>query len=88
MTLIISNEEMNDIMKVIKFLKDSGLIIKGVNQTVKNEAREQNGEFLEVLLGTLDDSLLGNLLKGKGTIRPRKVTIGSCEGTVRAVKDS
>ena len=61
-TLIISNEEMNDIMKIIKSLKESGLLIKGVRETIKNEAKEEKGEFLSILLGTLSPSLLGNLL--------------------------
>ena len=44
-TLIISNEKMNDIMKIIKFLEESGLLIKGVSQTIKNEVKEQKGGF-------------------------------------------
>ena len=61
MTLIISNEEMNDIMKIIKSLEEPGLLIKPVSETIKNEAKEQKGRFLSVLLGTLDATLLGNL---------------------------
>ena len=45
-TLIISNKEMNDIMKTVKSLEESGLLIKGVSETVKNEAKEQRGGFL------------------------------------------
>ena len=67
-TLIISNEEMNDIMKIVKSLEESGLLIKGVSKTIKNETYEQKGEFHGVLLDTLGASLLGNLLTGKGTI--------------------
>ena len=52
-TLIISNEEMNDIMKIVKSLKESSLSIKGVSKTIENEAKEQKGGFLEMLLGTL-----------------------------------
>ena len=48
-TLIISNEEMNDIMRIIKSLEESGLLIKGVSQTIKNEAKEQKGGFLCML---------------------------------------
>ena len=48
-TLIISNEEMNDIMRIIKLLEESGLLIKGVSQTIKNEAKEQKGGFLCML---------------------------------------
>ena len=59
-TLIISNEEMNDIMKIVKSLEKSSLLIKGVTETIKNEAKEQNGGFLEIILGPLDASLLGN----------------------------
>ena len=75
-TLIISNEEMNDIMKIVKSLKESGLLIKGANETIQSEAREQKGGFLGMLLSELGASLLGNLLTGKGTI-----TTG--EGTMR-----
>ena len=51
-TLIISNEEMNDIMKIVKSLEDSGLLIKDVSETIKNDAKEQKGGFLSMLLGT------------------------------------
>ena len=74
-TLIILKEEMNDIMKIVKSLVASGLVIKCVSQKVKNEAKEQQGIFLRTLLGTLDASLLGNLLKSKDTIRAAKGTI-------------
>ena len=67
--LRISNEEMNDILKIVKSLEESGLLIKSVSETIKNEAKEQKGGFLGMLLGTLGASLLGNLLTGKGTIR-------------------
>ena len=76
-TLIILNEEMNDIMEIVKSLEESGLLIKGVSKTIKNEAKEQKEGFLGILLETLGSSLLGNLLTGRGTIRPG-------EGTVRA----
>ena len=64
-TLIISNEEMNDIIKIVKSLEESGLLIKGVRKSIKNEAKEQKGRFLSMLLGTLGVSLMGNLLTGK-----------------------
>ena len=51
-TLIISNEEVNDIMKIVKSLEDSGLLIKCVSETIKNEAKEQQDWFLRMLLGT------------------------------------
>ena len=57
------------IVKLVKSLEDSGLLIKVVSETIKNEAKEEKGEFLGVLLGTLGASLLGNLLTGKVTIR-------------------
>ena len=69
-TIIISNDEMNDIIKVVKSLEDSGVILKGVSETIQHEAKEQRGGFLSMLLGTLGSSLLGNLLiGGKGVIR-------------------
>ena len=79
-TLIISNEEMNDILKIVKSLEDSGLLLKGVSETIQHEAKEQNGGFLSMLL-TLGASLLGDILSkglsGKGVIR-------AGEGTIRA----
>ena len=50
-TLIISNEEMNDIMKIVKSLEEYGLLITGVNETFKTEAEEQKGRFISMLLG-------------------------------------
>ena len=67
-TLIISNDEMKDIIKIVKSLEDSGLLLKGVSETIQNEAKEQKGGFLSILLGTLGASLLGNILAGKGAI--------------------
>ena len=64
-TLIISNDEIGDIIKIVKSLKDSGLLLKGVTETVQNEGKEQNEGFLSMLLGTLGASLLGNLLTGR-----------------------
>ena len=69
MPLIISNEEMNDILKIVKSHEESSVLIKGVSPTVKIEATEQKRGYLRKLLGTLGASLLGNLLTGKGTIR-------------------
>ena len=73
-TLIISNKELEDIMKIISSLDDSGLLIKGVSEAIKNEARGQKEEFLGMSLGTLGASLLGNLLTVKVIIRARKGT--------------
>ena len=68
-TLIISNEEMNDIMKIVQALEDSNILLKGVTKTIENEIKEQKGGFLSMLLDTLCASLLGNLLTGKRTGR-------------------
>ena len=75
--LIVSNDEMKYIIKIVKSLEDSGLLLKGVTETVQNEVKEQKGGFLSMLLGTLGASLLGNILAGKGI-----KTAG--EGIVRA----
>ena len=71
-TLLISIEETNDIMKIVKSLEESGLLIKWVIETIKNEAKIQKGRFLNMFLGTLGASLLGNLLTSKGIIRAGK----------------
>ena len=63
--LIISDDEMDDILKIVKSLEDSGVLLKGVNETIQNEAKEQRGGFLSMLLGTLRASLLGDLLTKK-----------------------
>ena len=68
-TLIIANEEMNDIIKIVQALEDFNVLLKGVTETVKNETKEQKGGFLSFLLGTLGASLSGNLLTGKGVVR-------------------
>ena len=64
--LIISNKDMEDLIKIVKSLEDSGLLLKGVTESVQNEIKEQKGGFLSMLLGTLGASLLGNLLSRKG----------------------
>ena len=56
--LKVSNEEMEDIMKIIKSPEESGLLIKGISVTLKNEVKEQKGELLGMLLGTLGASVL------------------------------
>ena len=68
-TLIILNDEIHDIIKMIKSLEDSGLLLIGVTKTVQKELREQIGGFLSVLLGTLGASLLGVLRAGEGVLR-------------------
>ena len=73
--LIISNDKMKDIIEVVKYLEDSGLLLKGVSETVQNEAKEQKGGILSMLLGTLGESLLGNILAEKGINRAREGAI-------------
>ena len=60
---------MRDIIRIIKSLQDSGLLLKGVSKTIQNEAKEQKRGFLSMLLGTLGASLPGNILAGKGINR-------------------
>ena len=74
-TLILSNKEMNDVMKTVKSLEETGLLIKDASETIRNKVKEQMGVFLGILLGTLGASLVGNLLTGKGTIRTGKERI-------------
>ena len=67
--LIIEQEDMKDIMKIIQALENSGILLKGVSKAIKNETKEQRGGFLSMLLGTLGANLLGNLLTGgKGNV--------------------
>ena len=68
-TLIISNEEMNDIMKTVQALEDSDILLKRVTKTIKNETKKQKEGFLCMLLDTLGASLLRNLLAGKRIVR-------------------
>ena len=68
---------MNDIMKIVQALENSGVLLKGVTETIKSETKEQKGGFLSMLLGTLGASLLANLSTGKGTVR-------AGEGSIRA----
>ena len=67
--LIISNEEMEDIMKIGKLLEELGLLLKGISEIIKYEEKEQKGRFLLMLLGRLNASILGNVLSGRGVIR-------------------
>ena len=63
-TIIISNEEMDDIMKIIKSFEELGLLIKGVSEIIQNEAKKQKPGFLGMLLGKLVAGILGNMLAG------------------------
>ena len=87
-TLIISNDEMDDILKIVKSLEDSGVLLKGVSETIQHEAKEQRGGFFSMLLGTLGASLLGDILSkgfsGKGVIRAGEGTIRADYGSERS----
>ena len=86
-TLIISNDEMDAILKIVKSLENSGVLFKGVSETIQHEAKEQRGGFLSMLLGTLGASLLGDILSkglsGKGVIRAGERTIRAGYGSKR-----
>ena len=77
-TLIMPNEEVRNIARIVKSLEESGLLIKGVNKTIKIEVKEQKDEILSMSLGTLGDGLLGYLLAGKELI-------SAGEGMIRAL---
>ena len=68
-TLIISNDEMKDVLEIVKSLENFGLLLDGMSETIKNEAKEQKGELFSMLLSTLGASRLGNKLAGKRVIR-------------------
>ena len=67
--MIISNEEMNDTMKIFQALEDSNISLKRIAKTINNETKEQKGGLLGILFSTLGASLLGNMLTGKGMLR-------------------
>ena len=90
---------MDDILKIVKSLEDSGVLLKGVRETIQHEAKERRGGFLSMLLGTLGASLLGDVLSkglfgrsviraGEGTIRAGGGTIRAGEGTIRAGEET
>ena len=80
--LIIEQEDMNDIIKIIEALENSGILLKGVSETIENEIKEQRGGFLSMLLGTLGASLLSNLLTGgKGIMRAGDEIVRGGEGS-------
>ena len=84
-TLIISNNDMKDLSKIVKSLEDSGILLHGITETVKNEVKDQKGGFLSMLLGTLGASLLGLLLtkniSSRGVIRAGEGTIIASYGS-------
>ena len=91
-TLRISNEEMNDIMKIDQALEDSDVLLKGVTETIKNKTKKREGRLLGTLVGILGSILLQNLLSGKRIVRTDSgnkkgegiVRLGYGKGIVRA----
>ena len=79
--LIIKQEDMDDIMKIIEALENFAILLKEVSKTIENETKEQRGGFLSMLLGTLGASLLGNLLTGKGIVRAGDGIVRAGEGS-------
>ena len=79
---------MDDILKIAKSLEDSGVLLKGVSETIQHEAKEQRGGFLSMLLGTLGASLLGDMLSkgfsGKGVLRAGEGTTRASYGSKRS----
>ena len=67
--LLISNKELNDIIKIVEALEDYNILLEGVTKTIKNEAKEKKRRILRMLLGTLGASLLENIFAGKGIVR-------------------
>ena len=86
-TLIISNKDMDDLTKIVRSLEDSGLLLKGVTESVQNEVKEQKGAYLSMLLGTLGASLLGNLLTGKGAFHGGKGVNKKVKEYIELVKE-
>ena len=85
-TLIISNDEMKDIIGIVKSLEESGLLLKGVSKTIQIEAKEQKRVFLSMLLGILGASLLGNISAGKGINRAGKGIVRATHGNKKGRK--
>ena len=75
---------MEDILKIVKSLEDSGILLKGVSELIKDEAKEQKEGFLSMILGTLGAGLLGNMLEGKGVIRAGERTARVDYGSKRS----
>ena len=87
-TLIISKNEMEDIIKIAKSLEESGLLLEGVTETVQYEVKEQKRGFLSVLLGTLGASLLGNISTGPGINRAGEGILRAGYGNKKGRKNS
>ena len=86
-TLIISIKEIDDIMKTVNSLEESGLLIRDVSEKVTNGAKEQKDEFSMMFLGTLSATLWGSMLTGKGVIRSSDGVIWAGEEVLRAGKE-
>ena len=84
--LIIEEEDMQDIIKIIKELENSDILLKGVSKTIEYEIKEQRGGLLSMLLGTLGASLLGNLLTGKGIMKAGDGIVRAGEGSKKKTK--
>ena len=85
--LVIERKDMNDIIKFFEALENSGILLKGITKTIENETKEQRGRFLSMLLGTLEASLLGNLLTGgKGIVRAGEGVKRAGEGVKKKTK--
>ena len=84
-TLIISNGEMNDIMKIVKSLREFGLLIKDVSKSIENEAKEQKGRFLSMLQGALGASLLGIYEQVKVQLEPAKPQLDQARIFIAAI---
>ena len=83
-----SNDEMEDIIKVVKSLEDSGLSLKLDTETVQNEVKEQKGRYLSMLSGTLGASLLGIILVGKGINRAGEGVVRASYGNEKGIKNN
>ena len=87
-TLIISNNDIEDLIEIVNSFEDSDLLVKGVTETVQNEMKEQKRGFLSMLLGTLGVILLGNILAGKGINKKRKGIVRAGEGAKKSTRQS
>ena len=86
-TLVFSNEDLNDILKIVKFLGNDGLLMKGVSETGKIEVKEQKGGFMGMLAAKLGANFLSSILTGKGVIQAAERTIRDGKETIRAGQD-
>ena len=74
---------MKDTLKIVKSLENSGILLDRVSETIENEAKEQKGGFLSISLGTLQVSILGNMLAGKRVTRAGGGTVRVGYGSKR-----